>query len=347
MATPGRLLGLVRESALSLASVNYLVLDEADRMLDMGTQRVFALLSSLKVFCAYSSCLLRHPGFEPDIRAIIAMLPSFPNRQTLLFSATWPEAIQRLGNEFVTNPIRITVGRKSQNANGASGESKAENGGASEQNDSGSDDQSGPMANASVTQIVEVIEDFAKEKRLEELLQKYHHSQQRKNRVIVFVLYKKEAERVENNLRRRGWGVVGIHGDKTQADRTKAFDSFRTAQTPILVATDVAARGLDIPDVSHVINYSFPLTVEDYVHRIGRTGRAGKTGVAHTFFTKFDKGLTGELVNVLNRTKAVVPAELLKFGTAVKKKTHALYGEHFRDISADGPPKARTHIKFD
>uniref|UniRef100_A0A803R452 Helicase C-terminal domain-containing protein n=1 Tax=Cannabis sativa TaxID=3483 RepID=A0A803R452_CANSA len=106
-----------------------------------------------------------------------------------------------------------------------------------------------------------------------------------------------------------------------------------------MVATDVAARGLDIPDVEVVINYSFPLTTEDYVHRIGRTGRAGKKGVAHTFFTQQNKGLAGELVNVLKEAGQIVPVSLLKFGTHVKKKSK-LYGAHFKEIPV-GAPKAK------
>ena len=114
----------------------------------------------------------------------------------------------------------------------------------------------------------------------------------------------------------------------------------------MLVATDVAARGLDIPDVAAVINYSFPLTTEDYVHRIGRTGRAGKTGKAHTFFSgATDRGRAGELVNVLREAGQEVPAELLKFGTTVKKKESKLYGAHFHDIG-EGAPKA-TKVTFD
>ncbi|KAH9753203.1 hypothetical protein KPL71_014989 [Citrus sinensis] len=104
-----------------------------------------------------------------------------------------------------------------------------------------------------------------------------------------------------------------------------------------MVATDIAARGLDIPDVEVVINYSFPLTTEDYVHRIGRTGQAGKKGVSHPFLTNHNKALAGELVNVLREARQVVPDALLKFGTHVKKKESKLYGAHFREISADAP----------
>jgi ATP-dependent RNA helicase DBP3 len=134
----------------------------------------------------------------------------------------------------------------------------------------------------------------------------------------------------------------------TQDARTRAFNGFRDGEVPLLIATDVAARGLDIPQVEYVINMTFPLTIEDYVHRIGRTGRAGATGIAHTFFTHADKAHAGELVNILREAGAEVPEGLLKFGTHVKKKEHALYGAHYKaDEPGAGPMKAPTKIKFD
>lgn len=133
-----------------------------------------------------------------------------------------------------------------------------------------------PHPTLPTTQIVEVIDAPARDARLHALLQQYHGS--RTNRVIVFVLYKKEASRVESLLLRKGWKAAAVHGDISQAQRSAAVDAFKAGTVPVLVATDVAARGLDIPDVEVVINYSFPLTTEDYVHRIGRTGRAGKKG---------------------------------------------------------------------
>lgn len=133
-------------------------------------------------------------------------------------------------------------------------------------------------ASHTIQQTVEVIDPFARNDRLLQLLQKHHSS--RKNRIIIFVLYKKEAPQVEQLLQRRGWTCGSIHGDISQPQRTAAVASFKDGSIPVLIATDVAARGLDIPDVEVVINYSFPLTTEDYVHRIGRTGRAGKKGVA-------------------------------------------------------------------
>merc|ERR1711994_511131 len=138
---------------------------------------------------------------------------------------------------------------------------------------------------------------------------------------------KKEAARVEMNLKRSGWKVCSIHGDKSQEARTQAVEQFKSGEVPLLVATDVAARGLDIPGVDYVINFSFPLTIEDYVHRIGRTGRAGKNGVAHTFFqTKADKLRAGELVKVLRDAGQPVPEKMLSFDLSIRKKEHKLYG---------------------
>ncbi|KAK9843203.1 hypothetical protein WJX74_008611 [Apatococcus lobatus] len=273
VATPGRLEDLINDGSCGLTNVSYLVLDEADRMLDLG--------------------------FEPHIRAIAQATRA--DRQTLMFSATWPSAIQRLASEFLCNPVRLTIGSEELSAA------------------------------HSVHQIVEVIDPMARQDRLDALLKKYHGS--RKNRVLVFVLYKKEASRIETFLQRRGWKAAAIHGDVSQSLRTQAMEDFKAGTQPLLIATDVAARGLDVPDVSVVINFSFPLTTEDYVHRIGRTGRAGKSGVAHTFFSgATDKPRAGELINVLREAGQVVPPELAKFGTTVKKKESKLYGAHFKEV---------------
>lgn len=285
IGTPGRLKDLIEMGVCCLNEASFVVLDEADRMLDMG--------------------------FEKDVRSILGQTCS--TRQMVMFSATWPMEVHQLAQEFMDpNPVKVVVG---------------------------SEDLS---ANHDVMQIVEVLDEWARDKRLLCLLEKYHESQ--RNRVIVFVLYQKEADRVERMLQGRGWKVVGIHAGKQQAARTKSLSLFKSGACPLLIATDVAARGLDIPDVEVVINYSFPLTTEDYVHRIGRTGRAGKKGVAHTFFTKENKGLAGELVNVLREAGQHVPPDILKFGTHVKKKESKLYGAHFREITADAP-KA-TKITF-
>ena len=139
--------------------------------------------------------------------------------------------------------------------------------------------------------------------------------------------------------------VDQIHGDKHQTDRAFTMTKFRRGEVRVLVATDVAARGLDIPNVEYVINYSFPLTIEDYVHRIGRTGRAGKTGVAYTFFhgNQHEKPLAGALQNVLREAGMPIPKELLAFGSTVKKKEHKMYGAH---AGGGGEMKKATKITF-
>ncbi|GBG34361.1 ATP-dependent RNA helicase DBP3 [Hondaea fermentalgiana] len=286
VATPGRLLDFVNDQVIDLSRVHYLVLDEADRMLDMG--------------------------FEKDVRRIIDMCaPRSDGRQTVMFSATWPTEIRNLASSFMENPIRVTVGSDKL------------------------------AASTSVTQIVEVVEPFEKERKLLALLRKIHDG---KNRIVVFGLYKKEAANLERALQRNGFKVMGVHGDKLQSAREEAVRKFDSGEFPILVATDVASRGLDIKGVEYVVNVTFPLTVEDYVHRIGRTGRAGAKGTAYTFFTQHDKHLAGALQNVLREAGEKVPASLAKFGNSVKKKEHKLYGSHFKET--DGPMKEASHVTF-
>jgi len=286
VATPGRLIDLLNDESVDLSQVSYLVLDEADRMLDQG--------------------------FERDVRAIVAK--THPGRQTALFSATWPDSVRELAHSMLTKPIKVTIG---------------------------SDDLA---AGSRITQLVEVIEDRAREQRLQQLLKKYHKS--RTNRVLIFVLYKKEAARLESTLARTGWKATSIHGDKSQEGRTRAVEQFKSGEVPLLVATDVAARGLDIPGVDFVINYSFPLTIEDYVHRIGRTGRAGREGTSHTFFQPSDKLRAGELVRVLKEAGQEVPQEMNQFDLNVKKKEHKLYGA-FGPKDYGQPMKKATKITFD
>merc|ERR1712227_1186060 len=262
VATPGRLKDLVAMGSVSLSGVSYLVLDEADRMLDQG--------------------------FEQDIRHLIGL--THKDRQTCLFSATWPEAIRNLAQEFLTNPVKVTVG---------------------------SDDLS---ANKRIKQVVEVIDEMDKDQKVIQVLEKYSNTET-KNRMIIFVLKKLEAADLEDMLWHKGCKVRSIHGDKTQWEREKALGEFKAGRINVLVATDVAARGLDIPDVEYVINYSFPKNIEDYVHRIGRTGRAGKDGCAHSFFTRGDKMLAGCLVHVLKEAGQDVPKEMFNFDLTIKTST--------------------------
>ena len=292
IATPGRLNDFIQEGSINLSNANYLVLDEADRMLDKG--------------------------FEEEVRKIISSCAT-TGRQTLMFTATWPPSIRELANTFMDNPVKVTIG------DNASGELRA---------------------NVRITQQVEVMEDREKQGRLIDLLKQYQSGKNKHDRILVFCLYKKEATRIEEAIRRRGFNVAGIHGDLNQQKRTESLEAFKKGTVPLLVATDVAARGLDIPAVKVVINVTFPLTVEDYVHRIGRTGRAGQDGRAITMFTQNEKGLAGGLINVLKAAKQPVPEELMKFGTTVKKKGHDAYGAFYKDTSGEEMKKA-TKITFD
>lgn len=291
VATPGRLNDLINEGCADLSKAKYVVLDEADRMLDKG--------------------------FEEEIRKIINTTPEIGKRQTLMFTATWPESVRALAATFMRNPVKIAIG----------------------------DNPAGDLrANARIAQKVEVVDPRNKEWRLLQLLKEYQSGAQKHDRILVFCLYKKEATRVEGFIRQKGFHVAGIHGDLSQEQRTRSLDAFKKGQTPVLVATDVAARGLDIPAVKLVINCTFPLTVEDYVHRIGRTGRAGRDGLAITLFTEHDKAQSGALINVLKAANQPVPDELLKFGTTVKKKGHEAYGAFFKDVDTT---KSAQKIKFD
>ena len=225
VATPGRLNDFLQEGSLDLSSVQYLVLDEADRMLDKG--------------------------FESEVRKIISATESGEEateqgngkgrgRQTLMFTATWPPSVRDLAGTFMDSPVRVTIGDSA-----SSGELRA---------------------NTRIEQEVHVIDEYDKQPRLISLLK----AQGAKDKVLIFCLYKKEASRIEEFIRRKGFNVAGIHGDLNQQRRTEALEQFKNGRVPLLVATDVAARGLDIPAVKLVINFTFPLTVEDYVHRIGR-----------------------------------------------------------------------------
>ena len=252
-------------------------------------------------------------GFEKDVRTIISLTQP-TGRRTVMFTATWPDSVRTLASEFLDRPVRVNVGSQEL------------------------------AANVRVSQTVEVLEEHAKSKRLPQLLQKYHTGS---NRILIFALYKKEAARLEGDIQRAGFKCIAIHGDMTQDARTRALQQFKDGTVPLLVATDVAARGLDIPDVEAVINYTFPLTIEDYIHRIGRTGRGGKTGISHTLFTgspQFEKPLAGALQNVLREAGQPVPDALLKFGSSVKKKEHKMYGAFG---GGGAPMKAATKIVFD
>ena len=215
-ATPGRLLDHIGQKAVNLSQVEVLVLDEADRMLDMG--------------------------FLPDIRRIIELVPA--KRQTLLFSATFSEDIRRLASGLLQDPITVEVAARNQAAE-------------------------------AVRQLVYPVDRDRKEALLAHLISEYDWRQ-----VLVFCRTKIGATRLASYLDRRGLEAVAIHSDRTQPERTRALEGFKAGTVRVLVATDVAARGLDIEDLPHVVNFELPWQPHDYVHRIGRTGRAGASGDA-------------------------------------------------------------------
>jgi len=250
IATPGRLIDFLERGITNLRRCTYLVLDEADRMLDMG--------------------------FEPQIRKIVEQIR--PDRQTLMWSATWPKEVRNLAEEFLTDYLHINIGSLQ------------------------------PAANHNILQIVDVCQEHEKVDKLTALLQEISCEQEAKT--IIFVETKRKVEDIARSVRRSGFPAVSMHGDKSQQERDHVLREFRSGKSHILVATDVAARGLDVDGIKFVINFDYPNSSEDYIHRIGRTGRCQMTGTSYAFFTPANSRQARDLVAVLREANQVVNPKL-------------------------------------
>jgi superfamily II DNA/RNA helicase len=251
IATPGRLIDFLESGKTNLRRCTYLVLDEADRMLDMG--------------------------FEPQIRKIVDQIR--PDRQVLMWSATWPKDVRRLAEDFLQGEYgHINIGSSELHAN------------------------------HNILQIVDVCDDYQKEQKLARLLEEIGCEPHSK--ILIFVETKRKCDELTRLMRRDGYPAMCIHGDKQQKERDWVLGEFKHGSTSILVATDVAARGLDVDDIKFVINYDYPNNSEDYIHRIGRTGRKDRTGTAYTLFTPTNAPKAQDLISVLQEAKQVVNPKL-------------------------------------
>lgn len=254
VATPGRLIDLISGDIINLKRTSYVVLDEADRMLDMG--------------------------FEPAIRQILGQIR--PDKQMLLWSATWPKEVQELSEDFVSEDhVHLNIGSTEL------------------------------QANKNISQTVIVCENFEKDKKMFEYLNSLNDEDLSK--ILVFAETQKRVDRVERLLKRIGFNAQGIHGGKTQSARSSILSNFKRGTTQALVATNVAARGLDVDDIKVVINYDYPNESEEYIHRIGRTGRRGNKGKSLTLFNEeMNAHGAASLMSVLIEANQEVPDELIK-----------------------------------
>ena len=251
VATPGRLIDHLEKQNVAFDELEVLVLDEADRMLDMG--------------------------FAPQINKIVAQLDKY--RQTLLFSATMPPEVEALARKYLRKPVVLQVGRRS----------------------------------AAATTVTHFVYPCPKEKKsaLLALLMKEHHMES----VLVFTRTKHGADKVVKHLAKEGIAADALHADKTQGQRTKALADFKKGTTKVLIATDIAQRGLDISHISHVINFDVPQQAEDYIHRIGRTGRAAKTGDAFTLMSADEIGMVRTIERMMGKPIPRVSVTGYDFGT--------------------------------
>ncbi|KAK7082691.1 putative ATP-dependent RNA helicase ddx43 [Halocaridina rubra] len=248
IATPGRLNDFADQGIVDLSGVSYLVLDEADRMLDMG--------------------------FEPQVRKIVMHIR--PDRQTILTSATWPKEVRALSSKLMKNPIHVIVGSLDL------------------------------QAVDTITQNVIICSAEEKKDKLLDFLRKMKQGE----KAIVFVGQKVTVDFLSTEIFEAGISVESMHGGRNQFDREYALRQLKTGRSKVLIATDVAARGIDIQDITHVFNYDCPKDMEEYVHRVGRTGRAGRSGESCTLMCREDWKVAGKLIDVLEKSDQKIPEEL-------------------------------------
>lgn len=279
IATPGRFMDQFQRGGMILTDTKFFIIDEADRMLDMG--------------------------FIPDIEKITGFLPKL--RQTLMFTATMSPEIRKLADKFLSNPKEITVARASS-------------------------------ANALISQYIYETEPSKKAANLLSII-----SELKPSSMLVFCNRKTDVEKVKTALNKKGLNAEGLHGDMAQSQRYASLERFKTGESKIIICSDIAARGLDIDDVSHVVNYDVPRHAEDYVHRIGRTGRAGKTGFAVTFVTPEDEKNYDAITKLIQQKIPSMPrmgqTESVK-DKAPAKAAPAPKPAHPKPVKAKEEPKA-------
>lgn len=258
IATPGRLNDLVAAGFIKIESITYLVLDEADRMLDMG--------------------------FEPQIRKLL--LDIRDDRQTVMTSATWPSGVRRLASSYMKDPYQVFIGSLDL------------------------------AATHTVTQVIEIMDE---EEKYHRVLQ-FCKAMTPTDKAIIFCGRKDRADSLSCDFVLGGINCTSIHGNREQSDREQALADIKSGEVPILIATDVASRGIDIEDITYVVNYDFPRNIEEYVHRVGRTGRANRTGTSLSFMTRSDWGSAAELIEILKEAEQEIPEELENMAARFKAK---------------------------